>query len=76
MVTLKALRPSGPLNRQLSEILTDAKINPVFSVFLLYGEIHYLLRPSNSYLRGEVFLVLAGTPEFLISGHSSQKAEK
>lgn len=55
MVTLKALRPPGPLNRQLSEILTDAKINPVFSVFLLYGDIHYLLRPTNSYLRGEGF---------------------
>lgn len=44
MVILKALGPSGHLNRQLSEILIDTKIIRIFSVFLLYGDIHYLLR--------------------------------
>ena len=50
MVILKALGPSGHSNRQLSEILIDPKIMPIFSVFLLYGDIHYLLRLTNSYL--------------------------
>lgn len=55
MVILKALGPSGHLNRQLSEILIDPKITPVFSVFPLHGDVRYLLRLTHSYLRGKVF---------------------
>lgn len=42
MVILKAPDPSVHVNRQVSEILIDPKIISMFSVFLLYGDIHYL----------------------------------
>lgn len=55
MVILKALGPSGHLNRQVSEILTDPKIIPRFSVFLLYGDIHYLLGLNKNFMRQGFF---------------------
>lgn len=51
MVILKAFGPSGHLNRQVSEILIDPKIIPIFSIFLLCGDIYYLPKLNNSFMR-------------------------